>query len=330
MTSTIIQLVPCQQKLGMKIAVAGTGLPKHLPHIRIRDFWKFWQKPTGADYRVWHARRNTEMLPGIIMRDILRMKLKLVFTSASQRQHTSYTKWLISKMDHVIATSHKTARYLEVPNSVVMHGIDLERFAPAKNKDALKNELGLDSGQRFVGCFGRIRRQKGTDLFIETMLATLPDYPSWSAIIAGRATEKHIPFEKELKKKVADAGLTDRILFVGEHKDIEKWYQVLDLYIAPQRWEGFGLTPLEAAACGVSTIASDVGAFCELIIENKTGAVIEPDNLPKMVLSTQNALSKPERTQKTGQQARQHMETYFSLEREARALNHYYRKLGNQ
>ena len=43
-----------------------------------------------------------------------------------------------------------------------------------------------------------------------------------------------------------------------------RWYQALDLLVAPQRWEGFGLTPLEAMACGVPVIATTVGAFDEI------------------------------------------------------------------
>ena len=74
-TSTIIQLVPVQNRLGQKVAVFGPGLPPHLPHLRLRDLWKLWRAPKGASHRVWHARRNIEMLPGIIMRDVLRMPL---------------------------------------------------------------------------------------------------------------------------------------------------------------------------------------------------------------------------------------------------------------
>lgn len=74
---------------------------------------------------------------------------------------------------------------------------------------------------------------KGTDLFVDTMIAILPQMPGWSAIIAGRATGPHVEFENGLKEKVRAAGLADRILFVGEHTDINRWYQALDLFIAP-------------------------------------------------------------------------------------------------
>ncbi len=128
-TSTIIQLVPVQRALGQKIAVLGPGLPKSLPSVRFRDLIHLWKRPEGRPCRVWHARRNVEMLPAILLRDLLRMKIRIVFTSASQRRHTGWSKFLIRRMDAVIATSGRTAAYLDVPNTVILHGIDTKRFS---------------------------------------------------------------------------------------------------------------------------------------------------------------------------------------------------------
>lgn len=327
-TSTIIQLVPLQRQLGVNIAVCGTGLPSDLPHVRIRDFWKLWSATKNGKHRVWHARRNIEMLPAIVMRDLLRMKLKIVFTSASQRQHTKYTKWLISKMNAVIATSGKTAKYLKVPNTVIMHGIDLKRFSPPENKQGVKEQLGLDASKMIVGCFGRIRKQKGTDLFVDTMIETLHENPEWIGIIAGRTTVEHTEFEQDLKFKIEKAGLSSRILFVGEHTNIEDWYQALDLFIAPQRWEGFGLTPLEAGACAVPTIAADVGAFSEIVKENKTGSVIPIDDLARMIDATKLYMADEKRLKRHGKNTRKHIETNFDLKKEATAINQAYSDVG--
>ena len=326
-TSTIVQLVPLMKKLGLGIATLGPGLPESVPRTR---FWQVpWllRRPAGRPFRVWHARRNTEMVGGVILRHIFRAPLKLLFTSASQRHHKPFTKWLIRRMDAVVATSRKTAGYLEVPNTVIMHGIDTARFCPVRDQAAAKQALGLDPTMKIAGCFGRIRHQKGTDLFVDTMIRLLPERPDWMAIIAGRTTTEHRGFEKELRERIAAAGLSDRIRFVGEHTAIEQWYQVLSLFIAPQRWEGFGLTPLEAMACSVPVIAADVGAFSELIVEGKTGTVIEPDSVEAMPAAAAVYMDDTPFREASGESAVEHVRKDFPLEREAENLIAVYREL---
>lgn len=327
-TSTIIQLIPVQRALGQKIATLGPGLPADLPHIRFRDLLQLWTPPPGRKNRVWHARRNLEMLPAIILRDLLRMKLKIAFTSASQRRHTGWTKFLVGRMDAVIATSDKTAAYLEVQSTTILHGIDTRRFFPPADKTAAKTALGLPGDKKIAGCFGRVRHQKGTDLFVDSMIALLPARPDWIAIIAGRATGPHQGFEDELKQKVSKAGLSDRILFVGEHANIPDWYRTLDLFIAPQRWEGFGLTPLEAMATAVPVIATDVGAFSELLTtgETETGILIAA-NLAAMTTAAASLMDDQPRRTRAAERGLRRATEAFSIEGEAQKLGAVYEKL---
>jgi mannosyltransferase len=329
-TSTIIQLIPVQRALGQKIAALGPGLPSDIPHIRFRDLLSLWRAPMTRRFRVWHARRNIEMLPALVMRDLLRMKLKIVFTSASQRRHTGWTKFLVSKMDAVIATSGKTANYLERPSTVILHGIDTARFSPPSDKAQAKRACGLDPSKKIAGCFGRVRNQKGTDLFVDTMLRLLPDHQDWTAIIAGRATAQHVDFENGLKAKVTAAGLSYRILFVGEHTNINDWYRALDLFVAPQRWEGFGLTPLEAMASGVPVVATDVGAFPEIVTtgDTGTGILIGRDDLDAMTNAVATLMGDEATLARYAGNARPHVMENFRIEGEATKLKAVYDSLG--
>ena len=128
-----------------------------------------------------------------------------------------------------------------------------------------------------MGCFGRIRAQKGTDVFVDAMIRVLGTHADAAAIVMGRAVDKDQDFVDNLKARVTDAGLGKRLLFLPEVPvwEMANWYQVLDLYVAPQRWEGFGLTPLEAMACGVPVVATRVGAFEELVVDGETGRLID-------------------------------------------------------
>ena len=321
-TATIARLVPIQaQHIG--IVATGPGLPETVPRISL---WRLPLMPRKT-LRIWHARRNLEMALGLILQKVFRRRLKLVFTSASQREHTAYTKWLISKMDAVIATSGKTAEFLDRPAKIILHGISTDRFKPASNKDRLRKQLGLPAGL-LVGCFGRIRHQKGTDVFVDAMIDLLPEHPAMSGIILGRAVKEHTGFLGDLKARIEIAGLSERILFLPEVPvdQVARWYQVLDLFVAPQRSEGFGLTPLEAMACGVPVIAGRVGAFEEQITDGTTGLIIQEGDVEQLSRAIKNLVIDPKRLTKMGAAARKSVEMNFRIEDEAAALVALYRQ----
>ena len=322
-TATIARLLPVQAR-SIGIVATGSGLPAHVPCVPLRSVILM----SGRKRRVWHARRNTEMLLGLFLRHVLRKRLKLVFTSASQRNHTRYTRLLILGMDAVVATSRRTASYLRRPSEVVPHGIDTATFRPSADRRALRYALGLSEGFT-IGCFGRIRHQKGTDVFVDAMLEVLPNHPDAQALVMGRATGKHQPFQQSLRDKVARAGLEDRVRFLPEAPvdAMPRWYQALDLFVAPQRWEGFGVTPLEAMACGVPVIATTVGAFDELVVEGGTGRLIPPGDVGQLRAATGEVLGSPDTLRLWSAAARRHVEKRFRIEDEAGALNALYRTL---
>lgn len=332
-TSTLERVVPVQAR-SLAIAAFGPGLTAAVPKIGFTDLLGFWSAPKGRPFRIWHARRNLEMLAGLAMRDVLRMRLKLVFTSASQRHHTGWSRFLISRMDAVIATSARTAAYLTRPSTVVQHGIDATAFRPPEDRRAARAALGLPD-LRLVGCLGRIRAQKGTDVFVRAMIAVAKTRPDVGAVVLGRATTaEYQKLLDELKAEVAAAGLGDRILFPPEVPPSETpaWYAALDLFIAPQRWEGFGVTPLEAMATGLPVVATAVGAFPDLVVppggdEPETGLLIAPGDIDAMAEAAAVYLDDPARAEAAGAAGRARVMARFTLEREAAALNGVYDRL---
>ena len=322
-TATVVRLVPLQAAM-IGIAATGPGLPAHVPHLPL---WQMFLMPRSRP-RVWHARRNTEMALGLILRGLFRRRLSLLFTSASQRVHTGYSRWLIGRMDGLVATSGRSARYLVRPAVVIHHGIDTDSFSPPADRAALRRRLGLPPDDLILGCFGRVRAQKGTDAFVEAAMAVMRDRPGVTALVMGRATEGHEGFLAGLKEKAAAAGLAGRILFLPEVPvhEIADWYRALDLYVAPQRWEGFGLTPLEAMACAVPVVATRVGAF-EEIVTAETGALVPPGDIPALAAAITPFIDDAERRRAAGAAALQRVRTEFRIGDEAAALVAVYRRL---
>ena len=323
-TATVVRLIPVQARM-IGIVATGPGLPPDLPHIPLvraatlpRNRW-----------RVWHARRNTEMALGLILRHVLRRRYRLLFTSAAQRRHTGFTRWLVRRQDALIATSPQAASYLERPATVILHGVDTQVFHPARDRAALRREMGMDPDALLVGCFGRVRAQKGVDLLVEAALRVFPRHPRAQLVFSGRITADNRAFAEGLMAKTQAAGLGDRIRFLGEIPwgEVVRLYRALDLFAAPARWEGFGLTPLEAMASGVPVVAARVGAYETLIRDGETGTLVPREDVDALAAALDHWMSDDAGREATGRAARAHVEENHAIEDEARAIVAVYRKL---
>src|SRR3982075_2269056 len=250
----------------------GSDAPDGIARIAVADLARLWRWPTPL---IWHARRNNEMIAGVLLRS-LGWPLKLVFTSAAQRHHTWITRWLIRRMDAIIATNDISASFLNGAATVIPHGGDTDRYAPPADRAAAFAEAGLP-GRYAIGCFGRVRAQKGTDVFVDAMCRLLPRYPDFTAVIVGAITMDQTAFANELKARIETAGLSSRIVMTGELpiEQVERWYRRLTIYAFTSRNEGFGLTLIEAMSVGAALVASRAGA-AELGVEDGGDGVLTP------------------------------------------------------
>src|SRR5271154_1184715 len=244
-----------------RAAWCGPDRPDGVAALSLADLLRLrFRPPAHGKVRIWHARRNVEMLAGLFL-NLFGYGFALIFNSASQRKKTWFTDFLIARMDAVIATSQMAAQFLRRPATVILHGIDVDLYRPPDDRLAGFAETGLP-GKHGIGTFGRVRRQKGSDLFVEAMCRLLPQYPDFSAVVIGLTTVDNLPFLEGLKQQVAAAGLADRIRFLGElpAEEVPRWDQRISIYVFASRVEGFGLTMLEAMAAGDAGGATRAGA----------------------------------------------------------------------
>ncbi len=284
--------------------------------------------PPGKEFSIWHVRRNPEMRVAIWARDVLRLPIRIVFTSAAQRRHSAYPRWLISRMDAVIATTELAATYVPHVRAVVAHGVDTERFTPPRNRAAAWRALGYGGGFG-LATIGRIRPEKGSDLFVAAMLRLLPDHPDAVALVIGRATREHRGFLRDLQARVAAAGLTDRLLFPGEiaAPDLPALMRGLSLVMQLPRYEGYGLTPLEGMACGVGFVASEAGYFRAFSAQGSAGVIVPQEGASEAADVAHTLLSDPKRLKAMGNSARDIARHSFSAASEAAGIDAVYRQI---
>ena len=307
------------------------GYAPSIPHLKTLPwyhFWKLWLKPSVKPFRIWHARRNNDMIVGIIFRDILRMPLRLVFTSAGARHYSKFTQYLMAEMDALIATSPPAALCLKRLAVAIPHGMDLQIFCPAIDKSDLRKSLGIPKGI-VVGCFGRIRPSKGTDLFLEAMFSIMEEREDVSLLLAGLVKKEHTDFFQQLVSQVSTKNLLNRFIQLGEvsMEKIPDLYRCLDVYVTASHVESFGVTPLEAMASGIPVVATRVGTFETQIVEGETGFLVPPGDVHGLRDRIEYLIENPERREKMGRAARNHVVEHFGIDREVQAIDSVYETL---
>jgi mannosyltransferase len=330
-SATINALVPLQMHQ-WRLGYCGTTMSNGVEGMTAKQALALSrQPPPGRAFRIWHVRRDPEMMLGIFARDVLGLPIKLVFTSAAQHLHGRFPRWLISKMDAVISTTPLAASFVPNTTAVVPHGIDLSRFAPSPDKLKAWADSGLP-GQYGIGVFGRVRPDKGSDVFVDAMIEALPNLPGATAVIAGLAQPQHQAYQQALIDKIAQAGLSERILFLGEVPagEVHRWYQHCLLCVACPRYEPFGLTPFEAAATGCALVCSRTGAFDQLVLPGVTGELVDTGDAPGLAQAVQHVLADLPTAVQMGHAARERVSQVFSLAKEAEGIGRVYQQLFDQ
>ena len=161
-SGTINALLPVQSR-NLRIGFVGTDLPgaKIAATVNPSNFVRLslWQairlsrqSLAHGRKRIWHVRRDPEMIIGIVLRDLLRFPIRLAFTSAAKHRHSWFPQWLISRMDAVIATTPEAAAFVPNTTKVVFHGASLDRFSPPEDKQSAWRQSGLP-GRYGIGVF---------------------------------------------------------------------------------------------------------------------------------------------------------------------------------
>jgi mannosyltransferase len=322
-TATNRMVAPKLARL-VRAAWFGSDAPDGIARMGLADLMKLWRRRTPL---IWHARRNNEMIVGVLLRS-LGWPLKLVFTSAAQRHHTWITRWLIRRMDAIIATSDISASFLKRAATVIPHGVDTDHYAPPTDRAAAFAEAKLP-GRYAIGCFGRVRAQKGTDVFVEAMCRLLPRYPDFTAVIVGAVAVEQMGFANDLKKRIEVAGLQSRIAITGELtiEEVQRWYQRLTIYAFTSRNEGFGLTLIEAMAVGAALVASRAGA-AELVVDDGiTGILTPPGDADALTAALEPLMRDLAACTAMGARGRERVLAQFSLDAEANRIAEVYRTL---
>lgn len=136
---------------------------------------------------------------------------------------------------------------------VVYNAIELERFAfNADIRANMRADLGLDNDAFVVGHVGRFMPQKNHDFLIGVFAELVNLRPDSVLLCVGNGE-----LRSAVEASVADRGLSDKVMFLGQRGDVNQFYQVFDAFVLPSLYEGLCLVGIEAQVAGLPCFLSD-------------------------------------------------------------------------
>lgn len=326
--ASMLAVMPEQAKLTNIVAMGYNIEASGIKKIRFRDFlFGCWRDK----WHIWHARRNIDMLVGIILKYVFRYKIILVFTSVAQRHHKKLTKFYINRMSAVICPSEISASYLEKEPYIVPHGVNTGVFYPVEDKSVVRQQKKM-LGKHSIGIFGRIRKSKGTSEFIDAVIKVLEKYPNWSVYIVGEATPKEQEFKNSLVQQIKKSGFEERVIFTGfiqDSNEIPDWYRALDVVVCASHKEGFGLPALEAMASKCAVIATKAGAWPEIITDSENAFLVDPKSSDQIAEKLEILMSDDTLRQEIAQKGYDLVTSKYQIQNEASGIQKVYDKLLN-
>ncbi len=210
----------------------------------------------------------------------------------------------------------------------IYNGVDAQRFHPAVRREPIPGCPFNDEGLWIVGTVGRMQAVKNQVHLVRSFIHALQTTPELRqrlrlVMIGGG------PLRDESLTLLEHAGCADLAWLPGERNDVPDILRGLDCFVLPSLAEGISNTILEAMACGLPVIATDVGGNAELIVAGTTGALVASGDVPAMAAEIGRLAQQDEQTTEMGRAGRHLVEEKFSMEAMVRQYQSLYdRSLG--
>lgn len=234
--------------------------------------------------------------------------------------------------------SLKNVGRLGLNNAAIVHGgVDLKKFRPKSVSSEEFKKLGLNENDKIVGFVGQIYEEKGCFKLIETAPLVIQKLPDVKFLIVGsgdmmdrendndsKISENH-KIDRLFRRMVDKKKLSDHFIFLGQRFDVEDILPLIDCLTFPSiAPEPFGGIMVEAMACGLPVVASDIGASQEIVVDNITGLLVKPGDPKALSEALIDILTDEEKARRFGEAGRKRAEELFDIEKIAPQLVNMY------
>jgi phosphatidylinositol alpha-1,6-mannosyltransferase len=236
-------------------------------------------------------------------------------------------RWVFGSADWTVAVSHYTRKHVLECGAdpghvqVIPCGVDPDRYRPVDG-GRLRSELGLGN-RPVVLTLARLVSSKGHDLVIRALAELRRSIPDATYLVGGTGGENYTEFLRALAES---CGVSKAVRFLGyvASEDLPALYSASNVYVMPSRalegnsnFEGFGITYLEANACGVPVIGADSGGVADAVLDGRTGFLVPPNDVPALADRMYRLLADPDLARRMGAAGRERILREFTWDRVA-------------
>jgi glycosyltransferase involved in cell wall biosynthesis len=217
--------------------------------------------------------------------------------------------------------------------SIVPCGFDPDELWPL-DKSLARRRLGLDPRERIVLHVGRMVPRKGVDDAIVAFARLLKRYGIAARMLivggeTGDADPVATPEIGRLQRIADDEGVADRVVFTGRRnrQALKYYYSAADVFITAPWYEPFGITPVEAMACGTPVIGSNVGGLKFTVLDGETGLLAPPRDPDALSQRLADFFARPDRAATMSQQAIRRANELFTWRQVSRQIADVYEEV---
>lgn len=224
------------------------------------------------------------------------------------------------RMKAIICISNAVKRNLEKhkidPQKLILiyNGLDPLKFIPQKDPLKLRKDLCISSSTPLIGVVGNIKYWKGQETMVRAMKKILQSVPEVKCLLIGGSTERDKGYLEHLKAIIQEDHIEDSVIFTRVRKDVPDLINILDILIHTSILpEPFGRVILEGMALKKPVITPNIGGGPEIVVNGKTGLVVQPSNPDILADSVIELLREPAKAIQMGKAGRERLEKRFHI-----------------
>lgn len=216
--------------------------------------------------------------------------------------------------------------------TIIPCGFSGKEFYPI-NREVACTLVGLKTDEKILLQLGRMVPRKGVDNVVRSIGRLKNTGVSYRLVVVGGETDNPDPMAcpeiARLQKIAKEEGVEDKVTFVGrKNRDMLKYYYcAADLFISTPWYEPFGITPLEAMACGTPVIGSNVGGIKYSVLDGKTGYLVPPNDPAALASKVHSLISNPVVLQQMKRASIQRVKENFTWQKVASLVANLYKQI---